>query len=256
MTQRLRVGLYVPCFVDRFAPGVGVAAWHLLLHHGCSVVVPDRAPACCGQPFASAGQPDHARHLPGQLARAFADVDAIVLPSGSCTAFVRHHHATITSPIDRGSVARRPPTHELFAFLWHVLGVRQLSGALPTTLGIHPGCHARRHLGQGRPSESQASPRVDPVVALLGTLEQVRIVEASREDECCGFGGVFSVTEPHVSARAGRDRLDDHRHATVLTSADPSCLMHLQSLASPTRRVEHAAVVAARAAGLPHAVPT
>jgi L-lactate dehydrogenase complex protein LldE len=50
----MRVGLFVPCYVDVFFPEVAVATLELLERLGCAVEYPlDQT--CCGQPMANSG---------------------------------------------------------------------------------------------------------------------------------------------------------------------------------------------------------
>jgi L-lactate dehydrogenase complex protein LldE len=71
------------------------------------------------------------------------------------------------------------------------------------------------------------------VRALVSSIEGIELVELTRPDECCGFGGLFSVDESAVSGAMGRDRIADHARAgaEVVTSVDMSCLMHLEGVA-------------------------
>ena len=229
----MRVGLFAPCFVDRLAPRAARAAWQVLRHLGVDVVVAPQAPACCGQPLSSMGEPHRARDLPGAYARAHADCEVVVSLSASCTAFVRHHHTHLARPIDLPAVDRAPPTRTFSELLWHDLGLRTLPGRFPHTVGFHPGCHGLRELGLGPCSEAVHDETVDIVGALLDSIDGLERVVPERVDECCGFGGVFMVRESAVSKRMGNDRLAAFQGVDVLTSTDPSCLLHLKSLRRP-----------------------
>jgi L-lactate dehydrogenase complex protein LldE len=61
----------------------------------------------------------------------------------------------------------------------------------------------------------------------------VEFVEPARWDECCGFGGTFSVFEPAVSVKMGQDKVSDHSRAGAeyIVSADSSCLLHQKGCA-------------------------
>jgi L-lactate dehydrogenase complex protein LldE len=112
-----------------------------------------------------------------------------------------------------------------------VARVSTLNAKRDARAAVHIGCHALRGLGLASPSELHTD-RFDKVRALLKTVQGLTFADLSRADECCGFGGSFSVTEPDVSARMGRDRLRDYRHADadIVVSTDVSCLMHLGGL--------------------------
>jgi L-lactate dehydrogenase complex protein LldE len=225
----LRVGLFVPCHVDQLWPEVGFAALALLERAGVEVEFPT-AQTCCGQALLSAGGHAEARALASRFARVFDGYDAIVAPSASCVAMVRTHYADLLGETEAAPLAAR--TFELCEFLHGVLRVAPPAHAFPHRVALHAGCHALRELRLGRPSEGGVAGE-DPVRALLSGLAGIELVKLTRADECCGFGGVFSVVEPEVSCRMGLDRLDDQRaaRAQVVTSSDPSCLLHLAALA-------------------------
>jgi L-lactate dehydrogenase complex protein LldE len=220
----MRIALFVPCFVDQIYPRVAIAALEILERLGIDVVVPDGT-ACCGQPVANAGFEREGDPALRSFARTFAPYERIVVLSGSCAVHVRTHAAA--------DVAQR--TTELCAFLHDEVGldaIASLGSAFERRVALHIGCHALRGLGLARPSEIQA-PMRNKVRALLQRVRGLTFAEQSRPDECCGFGGTFSVTEPEVSAKIGRDRLRDYRlgQAEAVVSTDMSCLMHLGGIA-------------------------
>jgi L-lactate dehydrogenase complex protein LldE len=226
----MRVGLFVPCHVDQLWPEVGLATLALLERAGVEVEFP-RAQTCCGQAHHSVGDRDAARTLARRFIHVFDGYDAIVAPSGSCVAMVRVHYPSLLgrSP-ELDSLCAR--TYELCEFLHAVLRAPAPTHAFPHRVGLHAGCHALRELRFGRPSEGGRQGE-DPVRALLSALPGLELVPLARPDECCGFGGAFCVEEEAVSCRMGLDRLEDHlaARAEVVTSSDPSCLLHLRALA-------------------------
>lgn len=230
----MKVGLFVPCYVDQFFPEVAFATVELLEGFGVEVGYP-AAQTCCGQPFSNSGLTREARPLAERYAEVFACYEHIVCPSGSCVASVRHHHRDLVGPeLALGGAAAR--TFELCEFLWDVLGVRAIEGRFPYRVGVHASCHGLRELGLGPASErgpaADGSRPIDKVRALLASLDGIDFVKLERPDECCGFGGSFAVSESAVSAKMGLDRLADHERggAQVLTSVDSSCLAQLTGL--------------------------
>lgn len=229
--EPVRVGLFVPCYIDQFYPRVAVATLELLERLGCSVTYPlDQT--CCGQPLANAGFEKDAAGAGDLFVRTFAPYDYVVTPSASCALHVRHHYRAETAR--SASLTRRVQkrTYELCEFLTDVLEVGGLDASFPHRVGLHSGCHGLRGLRLGTATELNQPPQ-DKVRALLEQVSGLTLVELDRTDECCGFGGTFSVTEEAVSTKMGRDRLDDHvgHGAEIITSADMSCLMHLDGLA-------------------------
>jgi len=205
------------------------------------VDVPEGA-ACCGQPSANAGFARDGHSTIERFVDVYALYERIIVLSGSCAVHIRLHAGEVVAHGGRADeagarVAER--TTEFCSFLHDELGVDWLAGLGATYDGrvaVHIGCHGLRGLGLAKPSELQI-PRFDKVRALLGTVRGLEIAELSRPDECCGFGGTFSVGEAAVSVKMGRDRLRDFttHGASAVVSTDMSCLMHLDGLARRAR---------------------
>lgn len=234
MGSRVKVALFVPCYVDQLFPEVAFATLELLERFDVEVDYP-AAQTCCGQPFSNIGLARDARALAERYAEVFAGYDHIVCPSGSCVANVRHQHANWVGreTAQHGAAAR---TFELCEFLWDVLGVQAIEGRFPYRVGLHASCHGLRELGLAPASErgpdAAGHAPVDKVRRLLASLDGLDFATLERPDECCGFGGSFAASEAAVSTKMGLDRLADHERggAEVLTSVDSSCLAQLASL--------------------------
>lgn len=254
----MKVGLFIPCYIDQCYPRVGMATVELLERHGVEVDYPvDQT--CCGQPMANAGCGDAVRPLIERFARIFGDYEHVVCPSGSCASMVRVHYRGLVGDQARPELLARldhlvRSTRELCEFLVDVVKIERISGRFAHKVGLHHSCHGLRELRLASGSERRIA-RFDKVGRLLAGLEGIELVEPARPDECCGFGGTFAVTEEAVSCAMGRDRLTDHaqRGAEIVTAVDMSCLMHLDGLIRRDRRplrVMHVAeILAAATAG-------
>jgi L-lactate dehydrogenase complex protein LldE len=225
----MRVGLFIPCYIDQFYPNVGMATVRVLERFGLDIDFPE-AQTCCGQPMANAGLHDEARPVAERFLKTFADYDYVVSPSGSCVAMVRHHYEQVLGHSDEVHRVGHK-TYELCEFLTDVLKVDRMDGMFPHRVGIHQSCHALRELRTASDSEL-VGPTFNKPRQLLSSLAGIQISELARPDECCGFGGLFAVSEEAVSCMMGLDRVADHERAgtEVLTSTDMSCLMHLDGL--------------------------
>lgn len=227
---RMKVALFIPCFIDVFYPEVGIATLELLERFGCEVDYPPDQ-TCCGQPMANSGAQAEAAGVERVFARNFAGYDHIVAPSASCVNHVRDHLTAIEQTDDVRRI--RASTYELVEFLHDVLGVREFPWAeFPWRVGLHNSCSALRHLNEASVSEVSGVPFNKPL-ALLRGVKGIEFVSPKRPDECCGFGGTFAVTEEAVSVRMGQDKVVDHvgAGAQYIVSGDMSCLMHQQGCA-------------------------
>lgn len=228
--KRMRIGLFVPCYIDAFFPEVGVATLELLERFGCAVDYPfDQT--CCGQPMANSGCQAEAAATERNFVRCFAGYDYVVGPSGSCVNHVRSKFHAVEQTAEVTAVRGR--TYELVEFLHDVLQVEAFPWArFPHKVGYHGGCGSLRGLEHARASEIVA-PFFSKPLDLLRKVEGIELVEPARPDECCGFGGTFSVFEEAVSVKTGQDKVADHLNAgaEVIVSADTSCLMHQKGCA-------------------------
>jgi L-lactate dehydrogenase complex protein LldE len=242
----VKVALFVPCFIDAFFPEVAIATLELLERVGIDVEYPlDQT--CCGQPIANAGCQADAAPVEAHFARTFARYDHIVTPSGSCTHHVRNHLDAVEQTDDVKRV--RANTYELVEFLHDVLKVDAFPWAeFPHKVAIHNSCGTLRALRHASMSEL-GEPFFSKPLDLLSTVKGIEFVTPQRPDECCGFGGTFSLFEEPVSAKMGYDKVTDMEQsgAEYVVSADSSCLMHqkgcAERLASPLKYIHIAQIL-------------
>lgn len=247
----MTVALFIPCYIDQFYPDVAIATLELLEQQQLQVVYPP-GQTCCGQPMANTGCNADTAPVAQRFVELFAPYDYVVCPSGSCAAMVRQHYAEYFPPGDPQFEKVRNATYELCEFLVDVVQVQQLPARFPHRASVHLSCHGLRELRLANSSETRCPPIVDRMGSLLAKVADLELVQPSRSDECCGFGGTFAVNEAQVSAAMGRDRIADHQavDSEVIIAGDMSCLMHLQGLlrrsANPLQVMHVAQVLAGR----------
>jgi L-lactate dehydrogenase complex protein LldE len=224
----MTVGLFIPCYVDQFYPQVAIASLRLLEQAGCKVEFP-LSQTCCGQPMANSGYEHLTDSCNANFIKSFRDYDYIVCPSGSCTLHIKDH----LHNKDQEAIAKqiRGRIYELTEFLTDVLKVDDINASFPYRVGFHQSCHGQRGLHLSQMSELVGAPYSKPA-KLLGMVDGIEVVHLGRQDECCGFGGTFCVTEEAVSAKMGIDRVNDHLQHQVqyITGVDMSCLMHMEGI--------------------------
>ncbi len=225
----LKVGLFIPCYVDQLYPQVGVATLRLLEKQGLDVDFPQEQ-TCCGQPMANTGCAKDAAETARMFFDVFESYDAVVSPSGSCVAMVRNHYKDLVGDDPRFADVTSK-TYELCEFLTDVVKLESVDARFPHRVGLHQGCHGLRELRLGSSSELVHG-SFSKVRGLLESVRDLTVVDLTREDECCGFGGTFAVAEEAMSCAMGHDRVADHQQAgaEVITGVDMSCLMHLDGL--------------------------
>lgn len=224
----MKVGLFVPCYVDQFYPGVAIAAMQLLQKLGVAVEVPLQQ-TCCGQPMANSGFAHLTNGCDRNFIKNFSGFDYIVCPSGSCVLHIREHLLDKKDPGKAGIIRKK--VYEITEFLTDIMKIKQLNAFFPYRVGLHASCHGQRGLHLSSMSELMAPPFSKPE-HLLSMVRGIEICTPARPDECCGFGGTFCVFEEAVSVKMGKDRVADHLHNQVeyITGADMSCLMHMEGI--------------------------
>ena len=217
----MRASLFVTCLGDHFYADAAASAVRLLRKLGVEVDFPE-AQTCCGQPAFNAGRDAEARRMAAHTLAVFRESDYVVLPSGSCATMLRRFYAHLFEDGDErdkqvADLAGR--TFELAEFLVRVLGVTELGRGLEgRRIAYHHGCHALRELGI----------REEPLSLLANAGADVVAWDAA--EECCGFGGLFSVSFPRVSAGMADRKLDTLAAAggaDFVTSGDCGCLLQL-----------------------------
>lgn len=227
--SEMRVGLFIPCYVNAIYPEVGVATHKLLDYFGVDIDYPLQQ-TCCGQPMANAGFEQKAVNLIKHFDDLFKGYDYVVAPSASCVAFVRKKYPSIMQK--EGYICQTSgKIYEVCEFLHDIIKVDKLSSKFHHKVSIHNSCHGVRELYLSSASELNI-PRYSKMKNLLSMVEGIEVLEPDKVDECCGFGGMFAIEEQAVSVRMGCDKLKNHiaTGAEYITGADSSCLMHMQGI--------------------------
>ncbi len=215
------VQLFVTCIVDTLYPEIGEAVVRVLNKAGVRVSFPP-GQTCCGQPAFNAGLRSEARKMAIQTIRAFeAYPGPVIIPSGSCTAMIRHSYAELFAGdpawLPR-ALALAGRTYELTEFLVDVLRIRDLQASFDGRITYHASCHLVRGLGV------DWQPRT-----LLAAVRNAEIVELAEASDCCGFGGVFSVEHPEISSAMLQRKINnlDASGASTVVTCDAGCITHI-----------------------------
>lgn len=237
-----RVSLFVTCIVDQVFPRVGLAMADVLERIGYNVDFP-AAQTCCGQPAFNSGYRAEARQVARHFLNVFRECEYIVVPSGSCTAMISHHYEDIfADEPEMVALAHQisARVYEFSRFLLEVAKIDDVGARFDATVTYHDSCHALREL------KIKDGPR-----RLLAKVRGLTLREMDAAQECCGFGGTFSVKFPEISGAMARTKIDSilRTEASTVVSIDSSCLMQLEGAMRraglPIRTLHLAEVLAA-----------
>lgn len=224
----MKIALFIPCYIDQFYPNVGIATLQLLEKLGCDVSFPLQQ-TCCGQPMANSGFASLSKGCDLNFMKNFSGFNYIVAPSGSCVLHVKEHLHSEKHPVE--AFLLRNTIYELTEFLTDILKVENINASFPYKVGWHNSCHGQRGLNLSSMTERML-PEFSKPEQLLKMVKGIELRKPKRNDECCGFGGTFCVSEEAVSVKMGKDRIKEHEDNDVdyITGGDTSCLMHLEGI--------------------------
>jgi L-lactate dehydrogenase complex protein LldE len=232
----MKIGLLATCVADTMFPQAARATASILERLGHEVVVPAQQ-TCCGQMHLNAGYASDALPLARQFVSQFSGFDAVVSPSSSCVGTIRELYPAILG-VEDGVISR---TMELSEFLVKRLGVEDVGARFPHRVTYHPTCHSLRVTRIG-----------DAPLRLLRSVRELELVELPNANECCGFGGTFSIKNAETSSAILADKCAsiDSTQADVCTAVDGSCLLQigggLSRLGARARTVHLAEILASR----------
>lgn len=214
-----RVQLMATCLCDAFYADVAKATVEVLEHAGCTIDFPE-GQTCCGQPAFNGGDWTASRKVVRHTLRTFTGDDPVILPSGSCAAMLFHGAPlAFEKEPDLAQVeALGRRTWELVDFLVHGLGIKAWPGRFDAKVALHRPCHTR-----GTGSTAAA-------LTLLGSIKGIEVVEFGELEQCCGFGGTFSVKFGDISARICDQKCDDVQSTgtDAVVLGDLGCMLNIE----------------------------
>jgi L-lactate dehydrogenase complex protein LldE len=236
-----RVSLFVTCIVDQLYPEVGLATVDVLERLGYHVEFPEHQ-TCCGQPAFNSGYRREAREVACRCLEVLRSAEQVVVPSGSCASMMKHHFEELfAKDPERLEESRRlaARTWEFSKFLIEVAGVEDLGARYESVVTFHDSCHGLREL------KIKEGPR-----RLLSHVKGLTLREMDAAEECCGFGGTFSVKFPEISGGMSRTKIESilKTGADTVVGVDASCLLQLRGVLSrqglPIKTVHLAQILA------------
>lgn len=218
----ITVALFATCITDTMKPSVPIATVKLLERLGCKVEFP-KEQTCCGQIMANTGYFKETEGTVRNYVKSFGNAEYVVAPSGSCVASVHHQHEMIANHVGDAGLAREAAatakrTYDIAEFLVDVLRITDVGAWFPHKVTYHPSCHGKRMLKLG-----------DKPMQLLEAVGGITLVDLPEADQCCGFGGTFSLKNSDMSVAMASDKA---RHvidsgAEYVVGGDHACLMNI-----------------------------
>lgn len=231
MSKPKRVYFFGTCLIDLFYPEAGVSAIELIEREGIIVDFPQQQ-TCCGQPPFNSGYNKEAISVASKQVELLSENIPVVVPSASCAGMMKHHYPKLFANhhLSEKALALSSRVYELTEFLVRVLNISLTDYGSPIKVAMHTSCSARREMEV-----------TEDGLSLLRQLKNVDICEPARANECCGFGGTFSVKQPEISAAMAEDKCQAIKDtgASRFISGDCGCIMNLNGVMDNTNRNMH-----------------
>lgn len=215
----MKVALFIPCYIDQFYPEVGIATAKILRRFRINFDFPIEQ-TCCGQLAFNTGYRKESNILAVKFTKVFSDFDYIVSPSASCVNMVKNFFPELLNEMDFPNITQK--IFELTEFIVKVLNLDSTGAEFEHTVTYHDSCHALRGLG------IKNEPRL-----LLRNVKKLKFIEMENSEDCCGFGGIFSLKFQKLSVDMTKQKLYHilKTKSEFVTSIDQSCLMQIESYA-------------------------
>lgn len=215
----MKVTLFATCLVDMFNTETGKATVELLERLGCEVDFPE-SQVCCGQPAYNSGYVKESREAMKKMISTFANAEYIVSPSGSCATMFKEYPNVFKDDDEWKEKAEKlaEKTYELTQFIVDVLQIEDVGATLEGKATFHTSCHMTRLLGVK-----------DAPMILLKNVKGLEFTPLPNAQNCCGFGGTFSVKMGQISEQMVDEKVSciEGIHAEYIIGADPGCLMNI-----------------------------
>jgi len=218
----MKISLFVTCYNDTMFPQTGKAVVSVLERLGHTVDF-NPAQTCCGQMHYNTGYQKDALPLMQRFLEMYRDVETICIPSSSCVSMMRDHYPKMAEQSGNPEIHSQvesllPRVHEFTELLIDKLKVEDVGAFFPHKVTLHTSCHSIRSLHlSGKPER------------LLGNVRGLTLVDLPDSNQCCGFGGTFSIKNAEVSAAMLNEKVQRvlSTRAEICTAVDNSCLMHI-----------------------------
>jgi glycolate oxidase iron-sulfur subunit len=216
--RRATVALFTGCIGDAMFRHVNWATARVLQQNGCDVHVP-RAQACCGAIHFHAGSSEPARRFADQNLAAFSvgRFDAIINNVAGCGSMLKDygHHWHDERQKERGAWSAK--VRDVNEFL-DQLGLVRPEGEIRVRATYHDACHLLHA------QKIHDAPR-----RLLAQIPGLELHELPESELCCGAAGTYNLTQPEMSARLSRRKLDNIRKtkADVAITSNAGCALQI-----------------------------
>jgi len=219
-----RVSLFITCLCDMFHANIGKATVEILENAGCEVDFPEKQ-TCCGQPAFNSGYTRQSKKAMKQIMKAFSDSEFVVAPSGSCIGMLKEYPNIFAGDEiwEESAIDLAAKAYELTEFLVDVLNIVDTGSKFRGKVTYHPSCHMARILGVK-----------DAPIKLLEQIKGIELIDLPLQEDCCGFGGTFSVKNTKISTEMAKEKAShvSGTKAHYVVGGDVACLMNIGGLMS------------------------
>jgi glycolate oxidase iron-sulfur subunit len=218
---RARAAFFEGCIMPELFGPVHEATLRVLKKNHVAVGLP-RGQTCCGALHVHDGEIGLALALARKNIAAFErdGADYIVVNAAGCGAALKEYgHMLKDDPAYAARAAAFSARVQDICELLDAIGISRDMGRLDLKITYDDPCHLLH--GQG----IRDAPR-----RLLRRIPGLELVELRDSDRCCGSAGIYNITQPEMSARILKDKIDNlaRTGAQAVASGNPGCLLQIE----------------------------
>jgi glycolate oxidase iron-sulfur subunit len=214
-----RVAIFTGCSINYLYPHLGDALIRILNSKRYEVVV-FKGEVCCGAPLRDAGLKEETDSMAARNIDLYKKIraEAVISMCPTCTMVIKEQYPVLTGE----TIPNMMDVNEFFIKNDITRGLE----LAPQVVTYHDPCHTRYGMGLTK------EPR-----EILNSIEGLKYVEMKGADECCGFGGFFSLNYRDMSRSIGKKKFENINNtlAGTVVSSCPGCVMQLEDIQRETK---------------------
>ncbi len=238
------VDLFIPCCIDRLYPETAFNMIKIFKHLNVKTNY-EASQTCCGLTAFRNGFWDEAKEIGEKFIHDFNNKRYVVGPSAACVSYVKNQYWKLF--YNTGLHLEYKELHEnifeFVDFLVNMLRVTDIGAKFPHKVTYHDSCSALREYG------IYDEPRI-----LLSNVEGLELIEMDKTEDCCGFGGTFTLTFEPISVAMTQQKINNAlaTGAEYIVSTDATCLANMTAVINKQKLpIKCIHIVDVLASGLP-----
>lgn len=218
---KYRVGFLKGCLMNVMFADINKDTVDVLLENDCQVIMPKNQ-VCCGSLAAHNGDFKSAKSLAKKNIDAFLahDLDAIVINSAGCSAFMKEYGELLQDDPEYSEKAKelKKKVKDVHEFLVEI-DFKQPKFPVQKKITYHDACHL-----------AHSQQITDEPRRILHSIPGLEFVELNESTMCCGSAGIYNMVRYDDSMKLLKRKVDNiaETRAEIVIAANPGCAAQIE----------------------------